>query len=186
MLDREIEKNIIERAKYDKNAFGILFEEYFNDVLNYIYRRVGSKEDAKDLTEEVFTKALLSLDRYKDQGKPYLYFLLKISTNIVNDFIKRKGKLLLKENLDNEEKIDFLDSITEEKKFFILQKAILSLPVKYQTVLSLRYLEKKKISEIGEILNMNENSVKTIIRRGVEKLKNILREDETFLKNFSL
>ncbi|MCX8095573.1 MAG: RNA polymerase sigma factor [Caldisericia bacterium] len=186
MLDREREKELIERAKIDKNAFGILFEEYFYDILNYIYRRVGSKEDAEDLTEEVFTKALLSLDRYKDQGKPYLFFLLKISTNIVNDFIKKKGKLLLKENLDSEEKVDFLNSITDEKKFYIIQKAILNLPIKYQTVLSLRYLEKKKISEISEILNMNENSVKTIIRRGVEKLKNILKKDETFLKYFSL
>lgn len=186
MLDRELEKNLIERAKYDKNAFGILFEEYFYDVLNYIYRRIGSKEDAEDLTEEVFTKALLSLDRYKDQGKPYLFFLLKISTNVVNDFIKRKSKLLLKEDLDKEEKIDFLNSITEEKKFFILQKAILSLPIKYQTVLSLRFIEKKKISEISEILNINENSIKTLLRRGVEKLKNILKEDETFLKDFSL
>lgn len=186
MLDRETEKNLIERAKNDKNAFGILFEEYFYDVLNYIYRRVGSKEDAEDLTEEVFTKALLSLDRYKDQGKPYLFFLLKISTNIVNDFIKRKGKLLLKQDLDSEEKVDFLNSITEEKKFFILQKAILSLPIKYQTVLSLRYIEKKKISEISEILKINENSIKTLLRRGVEKLINILKEDETFLKDLSL
>lgn len=186
MLDREKEKELIERAKFDKNAFGILFEEYFYDILNYIYRRIGSKEDAEDLTEEVFTRALLSLDRYRDQGKPYLYFLLKISTNIVNDFIKKKGKLLFKEDIDSEDKVDFLNSIDEESKFFLLEKAILKLPIKYQTVISLRYIEKKKISEISQILNMNENSVKTLIRRGVERLKNILKENETLFKDLSL
>ncbi|MDI6861083.1 MAG: RNA polymerase sigma factor [Caldisericia bacterium] len=186
MFDREKEKELIERAKFDKSAFGILFEEYFYDVLNYIYRRIGSKEDAKDLTQEVFTRALLSLDKYRDIGKPYLFFLLKISTNVVNDFIKRKGKLLLKEDVDSEEKIDFLNSISYEKKFFLLQKSILKLPIKYQTVISLRFLENKKISEISEILNMNENSVKTLIRRGLMKLRDIIKEDETFLKDISL
>lgn len=186
MIDREKEKELIERAKIDKNAFGILFEEYFNEILNYIYRRIGIKEDAKDLTEEVFIKALLSLDRYKDTGKPYLHFLLKISTNLVNDYIKRKGKLIFLNDLDSEEKIDFLKFDEDDKKFFLIQKAILKLPIKYQTVLSLRFLEKKKIAEISEILNMNENSVKTLLRRGLEKLKDILKEDETFLKEFSL
>ncbi len=186
MIDREKEKELIERAKFDKNAFGILFEEYFNDILNYIYRRIGITEDAKDLTEEVFIKALLSIDRYKDTGKPYLHFLLKISTNLVNDYIKRKGRLIFLNDLDSEEKEDFLKFDKEDKKFFLIQKAILKLPIKYQTVLSLRFLEKKKIIEISEILNMNENSVKTLLRRGLEKLKDILKEDETFLKEFSL
>jgi RNA polymerase sigma-70 factor (ECF subfamily) len=186
MLDRDKEKELIDRAKFDKNAFGILFEEYFYDVLNYIYRRIGIKEDAKDLTEEVFVKALLSLERYKDIGKPYLHYLLKISTNLVNDYIKRKGKLILSDDLDSEEKVDFLKFDEDDKKFFLIQKTILKLPIKYQTVLSLRFIEKKKISEISEILNMNENSVKTLLRRGLEKLKEILKKDETFLKELSL
>lgn len=184
MLNREVEKNLLERAKEDKEAFGIIFEEYFSSVLNYIYGRIGSKENAKDLTEEVFTRALLSLDKYKDRGMPYSNYLIKIATNLINDFIKSNKKLLLKDDIEIEYKENFLD--LEEKKFLYVQKAILKLPLKYQNVLSLKIFEKKKIREIGEILNMNENTVKTILKRGIEKLKLELQNDETFLKEFSL
>ncbi|MGB9749916.1 MAG: RNA polymerase sigma factor [Caldisericia bacterium] len=184
MLDREIEKNLLERAKEDKEAFGKIFEEYFSLILNYIFGRVGSKEDAKDLTEEVFTRALFSIDKYKDKGIPYSNYLLKIATNIINDFIKQNRRLILKNDIEIEYKEDFLD--IEEKKFFIIQKAILKLPLKYQNVLSLKIFEKKKIKEISDILDINESTVKTILKRGTEKLKEELKKDETFLKEFSL
>nr|MBP7139946.1 hypothetical protein [Caldisericia bacterium] len=83
-----------------------------------------------------------------------------------------------------EYKEDLLD--IEEKKFFYIQKALLKLPLNYQNILTLKIFEKKKIKEIGEILNLNENTVKTILRRGTEKLKKELEKDETFLKDFSL
>jgi len=184
MLDREVEKNLLEKAKEDKEAFGIIFEEYFSLILNYIYRRIGLKEEAKDLTEEVFTKALLSIDSYKDRGIPYSNYLIKIATNLVNNFIKKNSKFILKDDIEIEYKEDLLD--IEEKKFFYIQKALLKLPLNYQNILTLKIFEKKKIKEIGEILNLNENTVKTILKRGTEKLKKELEKDETFLKDFSL
>lgn len=184
MLDREVEKKLLERAKGDKEAFGIIFEEYFSLILNYIFGRIGIKEEAKDLTEEVFIKALVSIDKYKDKGLPYSNYLMKIATNLVNDFIKNKKRLILKDDIEIEYKDDFLD--IEKKKFFLIQKALIKLPIKYQNVLTLKIFEKKKIKEIANILNLNENTIKTILRRGTEKLKKELEKDETFLKDFSL
>ncbi|MGQ9844827.1 MAG: RNA polymerase sigma factor [Caldisericia bacterium] len=184
MLDREVEKKLLERAKGDKEAFGIIFEEYFSLILNYIFGRIGIKEEAKDLTEEVFIKALLTIDKYKDKGLPYSNYLMKIATNLVNDFIKKEKRLILKDDIEIEYKEDFLD--IEEKKFFLIQKALIKLPIKYQNVLSLKIFEKKKIKEIADILNLNENTIKTILKRGTEKLKKELEKDETFLKDFSL
>lgn len=184
MLDREVEKKLLERAKGDKEAFGIIFEEYFSLILNYIFGRIGIKEEAKDLTEEVFIKALLSIDKYKDKGLPYSNYLMKIATNLVNDFIKKEKRLILKDDIEIEYKEDFLD--IEKKKFFLIQKALIKLPIKYQNVLSLKIFEKKKIKEIADILNLNENTIKTILKRGTEKLKKALEKDETFLKDFSL
>lgn len=184
MLDREFEKKLLERAKEDKEAFGIIFEEYFSLILNYIFGRIGIKEEAKDLTEEVFIKALLSIDKYKDKGLPYSNYLMKIATNLVNDFIKKEKRLILKDDIEIEYKEDFLD--IEKKKFFLIQKALIKLPIKYQNVLSLKIFEKKKIKEIADILNLNENTIKTILKRGTEKLKKALEKDETFLKDFSL
>lgn len=184
MLDREVEKNLLERAKEDKEAFGIIFEEYFSLVLNYIYGRLGLREESKDLTEEVFVKALLSLDSYKDRGIPYSNYLIKIATNVVNDFIKKNSKFILKDDIEIEFKEDYFNS--EEKKFFLVQRLLLKLPIKYQSVLSLKIFEKKKIKEIAEILKMNENSVKTILKRGIERLKKEIEKTETFFENFGL
>jgi len=184
MLDREVERKLLERAKDDKEAFGIIFEEYFSLILNYIFGRIGKKEEAEDLTEEVFTRALISIDKYKDKDLPYSNYLIKIATNIVNDFIKKSKRLILKDDIEIEYKEDFLNF--EERKFFLIQKTLLKLPLNYQNVLALKIFEKKKIKEISEILNLNENTVKALLKRGTEKLKKELEKDETFLKNFSL
>ncbi len=54
-----------------------------------------------------------------------------------------------------------------------LHAVLARLHVKYQTVLSLRYFERKSIKEISEILNIPENTVKTRIRRGLIALKKL-------------
>jgi len=50
-------------------------------------------------------------------------------------------------------------------------KELKTLPVKYQEVIALRYFEGKENKEIAEILNINEGTLKSLLSRGVEKLR---------------
>jgi RNA polymerase sigma-70 factor (ECF subfamily) len=63
------------------------------------------------------------------------------------------------------------DVLERHRQFKEIQKHLHSLPVKYQEVLVLRFFESKKMSEISEILGKNENTIKSLIKRGTEKLR---------------
>lgn len=55
-----------------------------------------------------------------------------------------------------------------------IQEKIFKLPVKYQEVIVLRFFEKKKIKEIAEILGKKQGTIKSLLHRGLEKLKNLI------------
>ncbi|MGD7024508.1 sigma-70 family RNA polymerase sigma factor [Rossellomorea vietnamensis] len=57
-----------------------------------------------------------------------------------------------------------------------LSKSVLELPVKYREVIILYYYEELSIAKIGDILNMNSNTVKTRLKRGRTQLKNVLEK----------
>src|SRR5437016_4159571 len=61
------ERSIIERAKKDPEAFGLLFEQQYPAIFGYVFRRVGDWTVSKDITSEVFLKAHKSLWRYRWQ-----------------------------------------------------------------------------------------------------------------------
>jgi len=59
------------------------------------------------------------------------------------------------------------------QQFLFYQNKILELPIKYQEVISLRYFEEKSMKEIAKILNKREGTIKSLLHRGLEKLRNI-------------
>ena len=66
------ENELIEVAKSNPEAFGVLYERYVTKIYTYIYYRTGNQEDAEDLTARVFHKALSHISSYKDRGHPFL------------------------------------------------------------------------------------------------------------------
>ena len=51
------EEDLIDAARSDADAFGILYERYVDRIYNYVYFRVGNVQDAEDITAKVFFKA---------------------------------------------------------------------------------------------------------------------------------
>ncbi len=64
--------------------------------------------------------------------------------------------------------------------FLALHRSIAQLPLKYQEVITLRFFEDNQIHEISEILGKPEGTVKSLLHRGLEKLREMMSEDATF------
>jgi RNA polymerase sigma-70 factor, ECF subfamily len=73
-----------------------------------------------------------------------------------------------------EEKSVIENELQQHKDFIVLQQKIIQLPVSYQEVLSLRYFEGKQIKEMAIILDKKEGTIKSLLSRGIEKLRKIL------------
>jgi len=72
--------------------FGMLYEKFRRPIHSYLYRLLGSQEDADDLTQEVFTRAYIAWnDLYdRDNLSPWLY---RIATNLCVDHLRRRKRI---------------------------------------------------------------------------------------------
>lgn len=182
MLDNE--KEIIEEIKNGKKeAFGLLYDHYQPRIYRFIYLKVSQKEDAEDLTHQVFLSALRKINEYEERGLPFSGWLYRIARNEVIDFYrKRKLKVSLEEvnntdsnliNLDQElnDKIDLKIQIENVKK------AILKLKADYQDIIIMRFVDDLSIKEIAQVLQKSEGAVKLMQHRAIKALRQILNNN---------
>jgi RNA polymerase sigma-70 factor (ECF subfamily) len=70
--------------------------------------------------------------------------------------------------------------LQKHEDFLAIHKNITKLPPQYQEVIALRFFEKKKLREIGDILGKREGTVKSLLHRGLERMRKLMVEDATF------
>ena len=185
-MDPSREKEIIEEAKKNPEAFGLIFDEYYRPIFRYILRRTADIELAKDLTSETFFKALKNLGKFSWRRVPFSSWLYRIATNEANSAWRKKRKFV-KVSLDNLPEISSRDNPEEEyaaaqeeirnkEEFQLLHRKILKLNPVYQAVISLRFFEKKKIAEIGRILGKPEGTIKAQLHRALKELRELMEE----------
>src|SRR5882757_6583922 len=86
------ERRLIEAAQRDPVRFADLYERYFELVYAYIARRLRDRNEAEDVTAEVFHRALRSLPRFKWTGAPFAAWLFRISANMIADRAQRVAR----------------------------------------------------------------------------------------------
>ena len=172
----ESERELIERAKQDREAFSKLYTLHFQAISNYVFHRTGDVHAMEDLVSDVFLTALRKLPRFRYQGVPLRFWLLRIATNAVNRWARRKRRHLnLK--LEADQLVDTSSAgasrKTEIDKALAL-RALLSLSPKHQAVLTLHYLEGLTIKEAAAVLKCREGTVKSRLARARNTLRNKL------------
>ncbi len=190
-MDLEQERELVFKAKTDADAFGLLYDEYYPKIFGYVLRRTASVETAKDITSEVFLKALQSIKNFRWRNIPFSAYLYRIAEHeISNGYKRNKHIIFLKQDIENSAIISDISlddesarveaDIQKHEEFLLLHQCIVKLPHIYQEVIVLRYFEKKLISEICIILGKREGTVKSLLNRGLKKLKIIMDENATF------
>ncbi|MEQ1584595.1 MAG: sigma-70 family RNA polymerase sigma factor [Cyclobacteriaceae bacterium] len=175
MTEDEIrkEKAIIERSKKDPQAFGELYEKYFDRIFNYIFRQTDDEGLTDDLCSQTFVNALNNLDKYEFRGFPFSAWLYKIAGNEVNKhYRKNKGKKIFSiEELKVRELVEQTADDWDEELIKRLVHYMNELPTDMIQVLELRFFEDKDFKEIAFILDMTESGAKMRTYRALDKLR---------------
>jgi len=174
--------------KGDQRAFAELVELYKDKIYHLAYRMLSNRHEAEDVVQETFLRVYMNLDRY-DELQKFSTWIYRIGTNLCIDRLrKRKPNFSLDAEITDAEGIDGYamipsDNETPESRLLLsetqqtIRKAIDSLPVKYKSVVVLRYLHDMSLQEIGDVLDMPVTTVKTRVHRGREFLRKRLEKD---------
>lgn len=177
------ESELLDKIREDPAKFSLVFDHYYKPIFGYILRRTGDFDITADLAANTFYQAFTHIKKFSYHGVSIKVWLYRIATNEVNQFYRHKRKQdSLIERLVFEDRELFRTYISRDKKemeremelhkqFIAVLEALKTLPGKYQEVIALRYFEGMDNKEIVEILDMKEGTLKSLLSRGLEKLR---------------
>jgi RNA polymerase sigma-70 factor, ECF subfamily len=161
------EQLLVEAAKRDPARFADLYERNFYQVYAYVARRVGSREEAEDLTSEVFHNALANLQGFEWRGAPFAAWLIRIAAHAMADRWRRKARETGNPVADEPKDLS-MEGIEQRAALFQLVE---DLPQDQRRVVLLRFVEQKSVKEIAQELSRSEGAVKQLQFRALEKLR---------------
>ncbi len=180
-VNRDVE---IFQKKLDENEifFRQITARYYDDVLRICLSRLGKREEAEDVVQEIFLRVYRSIDSY-DREKSFWNWLYTITINYLKTHFSGLKRLVelqerARQNIKSskQDPADFLDQQETNKK---IMQAIDSLPKQFKKVIILFYMENIRITEISESLNISRENVKIQLYRARNLLKESLKEHYT-------
>jgi RNA polymerase sigma-70 factor (ECF subfamily) len=181
-IDRDLaaERDLVERAREDTEAFSELYRRFLPQVHAYARRRTGSEEAAEDICSATFEAAVKNLHRFRWRPGGFAPWLMRIAANQTIAHYRREGRpssdrgQLAMSKLHVRETIDELafDDFTE------LRAAFDRLPHRYQRVLSLRYLADLDPSEAARAMGLAGPALAVVLSRARKALRRELERME--------
>jgi RNA polymerase sigma-70 factor (ECF subfamily) len=168
--------------KGNRRGMEEIYEIFAEPIFRYIFLRIGSREEAEDLTSRVFLKVFRRIKMYKESEVPFSAWIFRIAHNELVDYFRTKKPPFqsLDEVYDEpvssyyEPEIKLLE---EELQKRIVQ-ALMQLTPEQREAVVLRYLEGFSIREIGEVMGKGESAIRSLLSRALRRLNRILLRKE--------
>lgn len=166
------DQQLVLLAQKDRNAFGLIYEKYFERIYLFAYKRVQDEAKAGDICQEAILKAMFNIEKYENRGAPFTAWLYRIASNEVNLFF-RKSKKILSVEIQEKDLKDImveisLQKIDDQDK---LISALNSLKPEHSEIIDLRFFMRYSYKEIAEFYNITEANAKMRVYRILDRLK---------------
>ncbi len=182
---------LIQKAKEgDRQSFDTLYQKYKKRIFNYIYRMIGNRQTAEDLTQETFVKAYMNLAYYAERNT-FSAWLYKIAGNLVKNELRsrvyRAARSLEQPLAIDDDTLKLIDTVVDEKSAApdliagshelreAIQKVLNSLSVEHRMILTLCDIQGLSYEEAGEILGISEGTVASRLSRAREQFNKGLK-----------
>lgn len=193
MEDKEIIEQVLAG---DNNAFGGLVERYQTRVYNLALRMCGNRDDAFDLAQEAFFRAWRGLSGFQFESA-FSTWLFRLTANVCLDWIRAKKRrptvsLTTVDDEDEETQLELPDPAKGPEALLLaaedraaVARAMNQLPVEYRQILTMRAINDLSYTEIAEILQIKEGTVKSRLSRARLALRNKLLQNGNNLESDS-
>lgn len=144
--------------------------KYHDTVTKVCIMRLNNWADAEDCFQNVFLRLYQKSPEFQTQ-EHLKAWLIRVAINECNNYISKNRRIVPTEEIRSNA-IDFPTDTSD------MSWALMKLPQKYRNVIYLYYCEQYKVEEIAKILSKNSNTVKSLLKRGREKLRSIYGGDD--------
>jgi len=179
MLTNKEQELIEEIRSGNTRAFSGFVDNYKDLVYTLSLRLMSNREEAEEVSQDVFIKIFKSLKNFKGDSKVSTW-VYRITYNTCLDRIKKNKKKQRHVDVDYVKEVAFsdvddaLEKMVREEKSELINKCLAKLPAEDAGVLTLYYFEEKNLTELEKILNLSANTVKVRLFRARKKLAAIM------------
>jgi len=178
------EPEIIALAKKDRKYFGVLYDQYFEQIFRFVFKRLGGDEDtAGDLTQQTFIKAMANMEKYEDRGFPFSSWLYRIAQNEVSLYFRQQKKNCsvaidesrIQEVAAEAEIFSSHMSMDDQER---LIEMLNGLDENQLDLVELRFFQEMSFKEIAEIYSVSEATAKMRTYRILERINKQWKNEE--------
>ncbi len=177
------EEKLVERClQGDDAAWEGILNAYGRRVFNLSYRYTGRKDEAEDLTQEIFIRVYQNLKSYRSDAGTFQNWVLRVGRNLIIDHYRQSRRFQQAAGTEEMETMNLKDDKVpnphraaeqvEASRF--LRDGLSALPPELKEAIILRDLEGMAYQEIAELLSIPEGTVKSRINRGRLELAKLL------------
>lgn len=176
MAELADERELLQKIHTEPEAFRQLYRHYFPRVYAYVAYRVGRRQDAEDITAEVFIKVVEGLKRFEYRGTgSFAAWLFRIAHNHISQFY-RDPHVHQQISLDElpDVAVDTLSpdqALMRREQFAHLFGLIMALPPRRQEIITLKFFAGLRNQEIAAVLNLDERTVASHLSRALDDLR---------------
>jgi RNA polymerase sigma-70 factor (ECF subfamily) len=164
---------LIEQAQRgDEAALDELFRREWRPIFGLAYAALGDRNDAQDVTQEAFLRALRHLGQFQQRGVAFHAYLATIARNLIRD--RWRGPVPLAVSLHGVDLVGPDDSATtalEADERTYLCALLARLPEDYQTIIRLRILEERPTEEVASLMGRSPGAVRVLQHRAIVALR---------------
>ncbi len=185
---KSYEAELVEKLRLgDSAAMEEFYNTYKDRLYSLVFERVGNNQTvAEDIVQEIFLAALNSLDRFHGDSQLYTW-LYSIAFHKISDFWRLQAReVKLRELFPGIDAIELeriwdteptaLSEMESEATRHAVRQALVDLPLEYQQVLELKYIEEMPVQEISQVMARSTKSVEGLLSRARRALRTSLTE----------
>lgn len=163
----------------DTRAFEVLIDRYKHMVFTLALKMVGSRENAEEVSQDVFLKAFTALKTFKGEAK-FSTWLYKIAYYRSLDYLKKNKRKLQTSAIEISEQYNVaalagtMDELESSERKQMIKEALEQLPPDDNVIITLYYFEELSLKEIAKVMNLTPNNIKVKLFRSRSRLAEIL------------
>lgn len=168
---------VIEKAKtFDSEDISKIFEAYYPKIYRYLYYRVKTKEDAEDLTSEVFVRLVKAIRYQSGNFEAWIY---RVAHNLLVDYYRRKA--IRKDSPLNDEVLETVTSQDKDEPILTeseLRQAMEVLTEERKEVIILKFIEGYDNERISQITGKSVGAIKALQFRALVALRGFFKKEK--------